>query len=74
MSIQSNCRPGVVVQINPGHGSAFDECFAVVDAVRGWGVIAYVTVPGVDGGRAPVRLSYDEISFVADEAPHWSAL
>ena len=50
---------GDVVQINPEAHPKFAACFAIVEEVRVWGVVAYVPVPDKHPGTiAPIRLEW----------------
>ncbi len=51
---------GDVVQIDPTCQTKFPACFAIVDEVRPWGVVAYVPIPGPNTGKAYVRLESQE--------------
>ena len=52
---------GDVVQIDPDKHPKFAACFAIVEEIRSWGVIAYVPVPDQQPGTiAPIRLAWDE--------------
>jgi len=52
---------GDVVQINPEAHPKFAACFAIVEEVRAWGVIAYVPVPDKQPGTiAPIRLEWKD--------------
>ena len=52
---------GDVVQIDPRLHPKFAACFAIVEEVRNWGVIAYVPIPDKEAGTiAPVRLEWKD--------------
>lgn len=58
-------QPGDVVQVDPqGDELGFGASFAVVEKVEGWGVVAYVRVPGPKGGDAYVRLGFGQFCKV----------
>lgn len=57
MAPMAEVRPGDVVQVDPnGDELGFGGAFAVVERNEGWGVVAYVRIPGPNGGDAYVRL------------------
>lgn len=61
----SEVLPGDVVQVDPrGDELGFGAAFAVVEKVEGWGVFAYVRVPGPQGGDAYVRLGHGQFQKV----------
>lgn len=56
---------GDVVQVDPrGDELGFGATFAVVERAEGWGVVAYVRVPGPQGGDAYVRLGHGQYQKV----------
>lgn len=53
---------GDVIQLDPAK-SAWGPLFAVVDSVKGWGVVCYFYVSGSHGeapGAAPLRVSHGD--------------
>lgn len=57
--------PGDVVQISPHTETGFAGCFALVEEVMPWGVLAFVTVPGQDRSSAAyVRLERAQMELV----------
>jgi hypothetical protein len=61
---------GCLIQIIAGKSNpSFDNCVAIVDEVRSWGVIAYVMAPHDFGpGQFWIRLTHD--SFI-DTGGKW---
>ncbi len=57
--IGQDAKVGDVVQIDPEIHPKFAACFAIVEEVKSWGVVAYVPVPDKQPGTiAPVRLEW----------------
>jgi hypothetical protein len=53
--------PGDVVQVSPQADElGFGGAFGIVERVEGWGVVAYVRVPGPHGGDAFTRLGHGQ--------------
>ena len=64
---QQSLTTGHVIQIDPTkHTGQYPACFAVITEPRGWGAIAYVTVPRSVGkpDRIPLQLQWKEMSMV----------
>lgn len=62
-----------VVQIDPEKLPLFGGCFAIVEEVRAWGVVAYVPVPDKQPGTiAPVRLEWTHFAPIG--ASKWGIL
>jgi len=58
---------GEVVQILVDtHNNIFDGCFAVVDEIRSWGIVAIVY--GTKGETYPVRLVSDRFKWIGKAA------
>lgn len=57
-------QPGEVVQINPEKHPKFAGCFAVVDQLRRWGVVADIPMPGDPNAIIPVRLAWADFARV----------
>lgn len=57
-----------VVQLDPESHPRFAACFAIVDEVRSWGVVATVRVPGNPPGDAPIRLETGTFIRVGEAA------
>jgi hypothetical protein len=71
MAPMSVTRPGDVVQVSPqGDELGFGGAFAIVEKVEGWGVVAYVRVPGPQGGDAFTRLGNGQ--FVKVGVAEWT--
>ena len=57
----TEARVNDVVQINPELHPKFAACFAIVEEVRNWGVVAYVPIPDKEPGTiAPIRLEWKD--------------
>ena len=65
----SAVKPRDVVQIDPVSNPKFAGCFAVVEEVKSWGVVAYVACPGPSVGQAYVRLAHEH--FVRVGKAEW---
>jgi len=56
---------GSVIQISPEFvNPIFGGCFAIVNEEKGWGVLAYVLVPGK--GQAYVRVPNEHLQIIGD--------
>lgn len=61
MHPMSDIQPGDVVQVDPlGDALGYGAAFAIVERVAGGVILAYVRVPGPQGGDAYVRLGHGQ--------------
>jgi hypothetical protein len=65
--IDADLEPGDVIQIDPSN-EMFCACFAVVEEVRDWGVIAKVTIPGRPPSEMPIRLATGDFVRIGEAA------
>lgn len=67
-------EPGDIIQVTPQcQNQAFHGCLAVVDESKSFGCVAFVQALGTrdaPGGRAYIRLRFDEYEPVGAKAPH----
>jgi len=58
-----------IVQIHPSH--KWGGCFAIIDEVKDWGYLVFVSIPKNDGdppGLAFILLQHDEFELVGVKA------
>lgn len=70
MNKPNNAIRGSIIQItNPDH--KWFPCLLIVDEVRGFGVLAYITIPTNDekeNGNAFIRVNTDDFECVGNSA------
>jgi len=68
MRTQAKASVGDVIQIDPSRENEFFRgCFAIVTAVAGWGVQAFVSIPKSRDempGQAFTRVPWDEFEVI----------
>jgi len=64
-ALDHEVQRGDIYQIDPSF-EVFGGCLLIVDEIKSYGVMGYVTIPGDEGGNAFVIVEWEKIVWCGD--------